>query len=142
MIELPKTLSESALAELTISDMHQEVQEFLEMDVSEPISIPRDFTVKRTEAIQDQDNTKVKFIERKHDLCSESARLEVLTAIHILKSEHKTCTQILEWYQSNRKNTGLTFIDKNSNSKFSRILKAVANVYEGHIRHLEMIYDV
>ena len=130
------------MTEVSNSDMHQEVQEFLEMDVTKPISIPSDFTVKRTETIQNQVNTMVKFIERKHDLCSESARLEVLTTIHLLKSEHKTCSQILEWYQSNRKNTGLTFIDKNNNSKFSRILKACINVYDGHIKHLEMIYDV
>jgi len=130
------------MTELPQHDMHQEVQEFLEMNVTKPISIPSDFTVKRTETIQNQVNTMVKFIEHKYDLCSESARLEVLTAIHLLKSEHKTLVTILEWYKSNRKNTGLTFIDKNSNSKFSRILQAVANVYDGHIKHLEMIYDV
>lgn len=130
------------MTKVSQSDMHQEVQEFLEMDVTKPISIPSDFTVKRTEVIQNQVNTMVKFIERKHDLYSESARLEVLTAIHLLKSEHNALVAILEWYQSNRKNTGLTFIDKNSNSKFSRILKAVSNVYDGHIKHLEMIYDV
>ncbi|QBY05150.1 hypothetical protein E2K93_12485 [Thalassotalea sp. HSM 43] len=53
----------------------------------------------------------------------------------IVFSECKT------WFQSNSKNSGLTFTDKNSNSTFSKILDSIASALMSEADHLSKIYS-
>ncbi|QIZ78063.1 hypothetical protein [Ferrimonas lipolytica] len=102
-----------------------------------PISIPTDFTIRFAEKIQESTAVIVTAAESSTD-----PKWLVGTQISDYERKEFMYRDCKIWYQANRKNTGLQFVDKNSNSKFSRILTRMANTYRHHIEHLTEIYEL
>ena len=117
--------------------LQQRAWKFLEVPFDTVITIDADFTKRKSMAIQQR---VLNFVESVEDLPSHEQSIQAQKFSDELTAEARNITELYLWQLNNRKRTGLKFTDKNSNSKWSRVLASLITTHQTYIDRIAVMY--